>query len=174
MSLLKKFTVKGEERRMKKLLPVLTTLLLITALGGCVMNKYSDDLFTDEVWIAQEGDTYSYIRGDIEVKSLELTLDFTGFYGKHTVWVIEAGEESLLMARINLADTLRGLYKICLVTPGKQVIPLISEPGDHTLTIPLAPGRQVITLVGYQASGDMTMQLIPPSDIVAVTIRPLY
>lgn len=159
---------------MKKLLPVLTILLLITALVGCVMNKYSDDLFTDEVWIAREGDTYSYIRGSIELKPLELSLDFTGFYGKHTVWIIEAEEDSLLMARISLADTLRGLYKVCLVTPGKQVIPLITEPGDHTLNIPLTPGKQAITLVGYQASGEISIQLSPPSDIVAVTIRPLY
>jgi len=158
---------------MKTSKAITLTVILITALGGCVMNKYDADLFTDPAWIAREGDTYSYIRGHIERKPLELTLDFTGFYGKHTVWMVEAGETSFLTARINLEDNLKGLYKVCLITPDKQVLTLISEPGNYHLTIPLAPGKQFITLVGYQASGDLLMELGPPEGIETVTIRPI-
>ncbi|MGD9939542.1 MAG: hypothetical protein AB7T74_07055 [Clostridia bacterium] len=148
---------------------------LMMILGACTDLSYDPALFSDDEWIAKEGDTYSYVKrskqfsGDGQSRGLELA--FSGFYGKHSVWMIDAATDAALIVEIDIAAGLKGQYKVCLVDPGRQVRILADRPGTLQQEIQLVSGRYYVVLVGMDASGSLAMSLETLVDEDSVVIR---
>jgi hypothetical protein len=159
-----------------KVFPIPALVLgLMVILGGCNGLSYDPALFSDDGWIAEEGDTYSYVKrsmqfsGDGQSRGLELV--FSGFYGKHSVWMIDAAADATLSAEIDIADGLKGQYKVCLVDPDKQVRILAGPPCTLQPEIQLVPGRYYVVLVGMDASGILAMSLATTAGADSVVIK---
>ncbi|GAB1484897.1 hypothetical protein MASR2M78_37150 [Treponema sp.] len=156
----------------------LALLFLCLLLGACKGLSYDPSLYTDDLWIAKEGDTYSYLRRSTTHTGTELVLTFNGFYGKHTVWMIESEGNTVLKSDIEIAPTLRGQYKVCLVNPEKQVTVLAAGAGKLQGEVPLKAGKQYIVLVGLEASGAINVGLSLATDAgrgaAGVSIKSIY
>jgi hypothetical protein len=148
---------------------------LVVFLGACNGLSYDPALFSDDEWIAKEGDTYSYVKrsmqfsGDGQSRGLELAL--SGFYGKHTVWMVDVAATATLAVETDIANGLKGQYKVCLVDPNSQVSILADRTGTQQHGIQLVPGRYYVVLVGMDASGSLAMSLATTASTDSVSIR---
>lgn len=153
-------------------LPGLVVFLL---LGACNGLSYDPALFSDDQWISQEGDTYSYVQRSMQHsgtgQTRGLALAFSGFYGKHSVWMIDAAADAMLTVETDIAAGLRGQYKVCLVDPDRQVRILSDRSGTQQHEIQLEPGRYYVVLVGMDASGSLAMSLATTAGADSVSIK---
>ena len=153
-------------------LPVLAVFLL---LGACNGLSYDPALFSDNEWISQEGDTYSYVRRSMqhsgEGQIRELVISFSGFHGKHSVWMIDAASDTTMTVTTELASGLKGQYKVCLVDPDRQVRILADRSGTQQHEIQLEHGRYYVLLVGMDASGTLAMRLATTANADSISIK---
>lgn len=157
-----------------RFLGVLWILMMVAGLSGCTHFNYDIDLYSDEEWIAGEGDTYSYVRRTMEITSGDLDLSFSGFYGKHTVWRIDASIDGVLPVDILIQGDLNGLYKICLISPDKEVTVAAQGAGSFYRNLPVSPGRQYITLVGHNASGKVVVRLGTDEILEGINVQEIF
>jgi hypothetical protein len=153
----------------------LLVLALLVLLGACNGISYDPALFSDDEWIAREGDTYSYVKRSMQFsvggQARGLELSFSGFHGKHSVWMIDAAADTMVTAETVIAAGLKGQYKVCLVDPDKQVRILADRPGTLAHEIQLVPGRHYVVLVGMDASGALAMSLAATAGSDSVSIK---
>jgi hypothetical protein len=167
-------STKPARRRSKPAswLPVLAVFLLLEACNGLA---YDPALFSDDQWISREGDTYSYVQRSMqhsgEGQIRDLGMSFSGFHGKHSVWMVDAAAETMLTAETCITTGLRGQYKVCLVDPDRQVRILADRVGTQQHEIQLEPGRYYVVLVGMDASGTLAMSLAITAGADSVSIK---
>jgi hypothetical protein len=135
-------------------LPALFIALLAL---GCSSISFDSALFSDEAWIAANGDSYSYIRSAQVADTEKAELSFSGFYGKHTVWALESEGSAELTLDLDLSAGLRGRFKVCFVAADKRVLTLESKAGTSRHAITLSAGKHSIVLVGDAAYGSVTL-----------------
>jgi hypothetical protein len=157
-------------------LPLVGMLLL---LGACRGLAYDPALFSDDAWIATNGDTYSYVRCSVQhtnqdsgqVQTQGLAIAFSGFYGKHSVWMIDTAVDAMVTADVDIAPGLVGQYKVCLVDTHRQVSILSSGAGKLSQDIQLGTGRYYVVLVGMDASGALSMSLSTTAGPDSISIK---
>ena len=150
-------------------------LFVVLLLGACNGLSYDPALFSDDQWISQEGDTYSYVQRSMqhsgEGQIRDLGISFSGFHGKHSVWMIDAATDTTMTVATELASGLKGQYKVCLVDPDRQVRILADRSGTQQHEIQLEPGRYYVVLVGMDASGALAMSLATTAGADSVSIK---
>jgi len=160
---------------MKTRITLVLSLVLIMVLGACNGLSYDPALFMDDEWISKEGDTYSYVWRSMQPAGQELSqsldIAFSGFHGKHSVWMIESAVDTIMTVEIAIASGLKGQYKVCLVYPDRQVNVLAFKAGTQRQEVLLVPGRHYVVLVGLEASGVLAMQLDAAAGAGSVSIR---
>lgn len=134
-------------------------VVILTA--ACSSIDYDRELYDDEEWLVQEGDTFTYSTQIITHAPGELQLGFTGFYGKHSVYRIDAAETTRASVDIIIGDNLQGLYKVCLLSPGKTLTLLAEGAGSFSHDIPFSAGKHYILLVGHKARGRVSVSIRP-------------
>jgi hypothetical protein len=145
--------------RMRIIHIALLALLVALLTLGCSSISFDSALFSDDAWIAANGDSYSYIRSVQAADAESATLSFSGFYGKHSVWAFEAEGEAELALDLDLSAGLRGRFKVCFVTADKQVFMLESKPGLSSHILTLSAGKHYIVLVGDAAYGSARLRI---------------
>jgi len=141
----------------RRALLVAPLFVFVLLTSGCNYPLFDSTLFSDDAWIASDGDSYRYYRLTQTADSTRAQLSFSGFYGKHSVWSIEATGETTIMLDLDISADLRGRYKVCFVAADKQVLSLESQPGRSSHALELAAGKHYIVLVGDAASGSITL-----------------
>lgn len=136
-------------------------LLVALLTLACSSISFDSALFSDDAWIAANGDSYSYIRSARAADTETAELRFTGFYGKHTVWAFESEGEAEILLDIDLTEGLRGRFKVCFVAADKQVLTLETKAGSSRHALTLSEGTHHIVLVGDAAYGSATLRITP-------------
>lgn len=138
-------------------LAVLVLMLLV--LSGC---RYSDpyrlSFYDDNARIAQQGDSYTFSDRLGRTVANELSLTFTSFTGKQTIWVIPAGQDLSMELDLNNEIT-GGRFKVCLIDPNHQVSAISEGSQTGTINLNIPKGENVLTIVGSRASGTVAMTL---------------
>jgi len=120
---------------MKKLNRVFGALppLFVALLGfACNSITFDSALYSDDAWIARNGDSFSYISKTQSSNTEEATVNFKGFYGKHSVWSFEADSSCELALDLILSSDLTGRYKVCFIAADGQVMALENSPGSSS------------------------------------------
>lgn len=146
---------------------LLFTLLLplLLAIAGC--SSVSDEqkrIYDDNSRIARQGDTYFFKSrvGNSDNRGMAIT--FSEFNGKQTVWTLQSGSSTTvdLAADANIAG---GRFKVCLVSPSREVTPIFegSHKGPVKLTVPA--GKSEVVLVGQSARGELAIAWGAPEGV---------
>lgn len=146
-------------------------LAVAMAVCSCVFPEHDPELFNDDGWIAREGDTYSYVHRTMRGSGSGLELAFSGFYGKHSLWSIESSSEASISVATTVGGGLRGLFKVCLISPDKTVRVLATGAGSSSQAIELQDGTSGIAVIGYGATGTASIRLDRGQSSAAVVIR---
>jgi hypothetical protein len=138
----------------------LTALLVALLALGCSSISFDSALFSDDAWIAANGDSYSYIKSAQAADAETAKLGFSGFYGKHTVWAFESDGEAEIALDLDLSAGLKGRFKVCFVGADKRVLTLESKAGLSRHALTLSAGIQYIVVVGDAAYGCATLRIV--------------
>lgn len=71
---------------------ILYVVLLLTITGCSQIRSYQNSIYNDDVKIANQGDNYTFKDRIGSAITNNLSLTFSGFYGKQTIWGIDAKE----------------------------------------------------------------------------------
>ena len=108
--------------------------------------------------IAQSGDRYSYNFREGESHSEGTELGFKQFTGKHTLWTVDAPENSQLTLDLDLGID-NGKCKLVHVMPGGDVVKLAdAKSGAGVITVELPEGENTIKLIGKKAYGNLKVE----------------
>ncbi|MEQ8201395.1 MAG: hypothetical protein ABRQ24_08265 [Syntrophomonadaceae bacterium] len=145
-------------------------VLMMLAFYGCRFTApYQLSIYNDDAKIAQPGDSYSFNQRVGRTVANQLSLQFSGFTGKRTIWSIAAGQDCVLELDLNNEIT-TGDFKVCLIDPGRK-ISIISEGSQAGLiSVNVPRGDNELTIVGSEAAGkiDMTLRYNVKASIIPV------
>lgn len=139
-------------------------MVLIIALG--ILLVYSiprltgsqDRIYDDDARITKQADSYSFSERVGRTIGNHLSVSFADFTGKQTIWLIAAGQDSVLELDMK-NDINKGKFKVCLIDPSRKV-KIISE-GSHSgiANLEVSSGENVLVIVGSGAAGKIDMTL---------------
>ena len=134
--------------------------MAVGELSGCAMlDNHEPSPYDDAGWIAAQGDTYSFRQVIITHTATTWNMSFKGFQGKRTFWRVEAASPSRVGLEIEIAEGLRGAFKVCLVAPDGTVSELAADVGTTRTTISLqTPGTYLFIALGNGASGKFSIR----------------
>jgi len=142
-----------------KNLTLLCIALLFTSIFfGCGPDADKRDIYDNDMYIAQEGDNFSFYNRVGEEDEKHIDIKFNGFYGAQTIWAIQTEENS----DINLSfDSIikSGDFKVVLITPEQELISITEQDNNGTFKINVSPGKYKIKIVGKNASGNLRIDL---------------
>lgn len=146
------------------------TLVFVSSCSGA--GTYQRSIYDDAAKIAATGDSYTYNSKTGSVQSDRLSYEIKGFYGKETVWEIDADEKCEIDLNVS-ADIKSGKFKLCLVGSDNAVATIFEGSQDEVCTITLTAGKNRIIMVGSKAGCSVSVQL--PADIAdkPVTVKPI-
>ncbi len=144
------------------------------ALMACSSISFDSTLFSDNAWIARESDSYRYTRRTQTGGATEAEICFSGFYGKHSVWLIESLGRAELGLYIDIAAGLDGRYKVCFVGADGEVIELENTAGSSNHSLAMSHGKQYIVVVGDAAYGSVALRLLEGQEPRSYDIRVLF
>ncbi|MHB1150704.1 MAG: hypothetical protein ACYC00_00155 [Eubacteriales bacterium] len=140
--------------------PALLCIVFIftSCLLGCGIDADKKDIYDNDIYIAQEGDIFSFYNRVGEEDEKQIDIKYSGFYGAQTIWVIQTEENS----EINLSFhsiVKSGKFKIVLITPEQDLISITEQDNNGTFKINVAPGKYKIKIIGKNASGNLQIGL---------------
>ena len=146
-------------------------ILALLFLASCTrVGDNQKRVYDDEEMIAAEGDSYTYSKRLGSVRISQLSIDFSGFSGKETVWEVTAQEETSCSLDVS-ADITKGKFKLCLVSETGAVTTIFENDQAGVLSVSLPPGANRLILVGYGADGRVNVMIQPDSDNRAIDVK---
>ncbi|HAO61966.1 MAG TPA: hypothetical protein DCQ90_08720 [Erysipelotrichaceae bacterium] len=134
-------------------------ILLIGLVSGCSqLNSYQAGIYDDDAKIANQGDSYTFANRLGSIKETSLHLEFGGFYGKQTVWTIEANEKGIVWLDVEIKLD-GGRFKICLVDANREVTVIAENETDEVIQVEVPQGKNYLVLVGKNAKGNARISL---------------
>lgn len=146
----------------RKHLIVAVLFIIISLLAGCggITNKQKN-IYNKDKQIAEEGDTYSYLKRISSKDSIDINqiyLEFDRFYGTDTLWSIDSSENCKV--EINYAaEVKKGEFKAVLITPEKEVLNIFEGSDEGTKTMELNEGKYTLKIVGKEAKGKIDVSI---------------
>lgn len=135
---------------------IITVVLLFLITGCSDVNSYQKSIFTDEAKISKQGDSYTFISRTGKMDENTLSLTFKGFYGKQTIWEVNADEDSVV--DLNITTIVNGgKFKICLINSIKEVFIISEDTQKENVVLNVPKGKYHISIVGSNAKGDVDM-----------------
>lgn len=139
-------------------------MVLIVALGILLiysiprLNGSKEYIYDNDARIIQPADSYSFSERMGRTIGNQLSVSFADFTGKQTIWMIAAGQDSVLELNM-MNDIKKGKFKVCLIDPSRKV-KIISE-GSHSgiANLEVRSGENVLVIVGSGAAGEIDMTL---------------
>lgn len=144
---------------MKNCVRLLFCISFILIIAGCSqMNSYQSSLYNDNSKIASQGDSYTFRDRIGSTRSDNLSLTFSGFYGKQTIWRMDAIEIGSI--NLDVRTILKGgKFKICLVNTNKEVSVIAEGQNSKNVSISIPTGRSALVIIGNNADGEVNISL---------------
>lgn len=117
--------------------------------------------------LADESDSYTFrecITQNPDHKSLDL--DFKGFTGSYTVWLVQASQPGQIRLKYD-ANVASGRFKIIMLSPEREVVTIVESPRQGSRPLQLQQGEYRIKIVGDQAEGSIKASLVLGQGITA-------
>ncbi|OWR31158.1 hypothetical protein CDO73_08460 [Saccharibacillus sp. O23] len=144
-------------KRKTVLLGLVATVLLIALTGCSTVRETMAQLriYGSNERIAESGDSYTYKSREGTSDAGGAALDFRQFTGKHTLWTVNASEDSTVTLDLDLGVQ-NGKCKVVHVLPSGEVVKLADEKlAADSVTLDLPAGQNAIKLVGKKAYGSL-------------------
>ena len=138
----------------KKLIGLLTLILLVTVLSG-YLSSLSNSVYDNDQKMIQVDDRYTAVKKTGGVEDRGAFYDYEDFNGVDTVFTIQGNQTVSITVYKNVSE---GRLKVVLVDPYENVREL-----DETTVFSGIPGNYKVKIVGDHASGLVSI------DIEAVT-----
>ncbi|MHC1734727.1 MAG: hypothetical protein AB9921_03555 [Erysipelotrichaceae bacterium] len=144
---------------MKSRIKIILLILLIGFVSGCSqLNSYQAGIYDDDAKIANQGDSYTFGNRLGSIKETSLHLEFSGFYGKQTVWTIEANENGIVRLDVEIAlDS--GKFKLCRVDADHRVDVIAEGEIDKVIQAEVTRGKNTFVIVGKNAKGEIDVKI---------------
>lgn len=139
----------------KIIIATIIVLLLLTSVG-CV-SDYQKSIYDNDDLIIKQGDTFSYRKRVMSQLNDDISMSFSAFYGKDTLYDIKVSEQSVLTIELELKVE-SGLLKLCLVLEDDTIIVIASNSYKDTLTYNIPSERNRLILVGNEAKGSINIK----------------
>jgi hypothetical protein len=148
---------------MKSRIKIIVLILLVGLVSGCSqLNSYQAGIYDDDAKIANQGDSYTFGNRLGSIKETSLHLEFSGFYGKQTVWTIEANENGIVWLDVEIAlDS--GKFKLCRVDADHRVDVIAEGEIDKVIQAEVTRGKNTFVIVGKNAKGEVEIGILNPS-----------
>lgn len=155
---------------MKRNIRILLSILLALVLTGCSrIHDYQNSLYGDDAKIASQGDSYTFRERLGSVKGNTLDLTFSGFYGKQSIWKIDAVEDGSIDLDIKITMK-SGKFKLCLVDSKNNVSVITEGAGIKKLPVAILKGRSYLVVVGNNTSGVVNASVINTGSAVVQAV----
>jgi len=155
---------------MKRNIRIASCILLVLALAGCSrIHAYQKSMYDDNAKIASQGDSYTFRDRIGSVKENILSLTFSGFYGKQSIWRVDAEEDGSVDADIKITMK-SGKFKLCLIDNENKVSVITEGVGINKLSVPIKKGRNYLVIVGNNAAGEVRASLQATDGIVVQAV----
>lgn len=144
-------------KRKTVLLGLVGMVLLIVLTGCSTVRETMAQLriYGSNEQIAENGDNYTYKTREGIADASGAALDFRQFTGKHTLWTVNASEDSTVTLNLDLGVK-NGKCKVVHVLPSGEVVKLADgKLAGDSVTLDLPAGQNVIKLVGKKAYGSL-------------------
>ncbi|MDU4698268.1 MULTISPECIES: hypothetical protein [Paenibacillus] len=144
---------------LRLLLGVLCAGLLISVLSGCSMaSERQKQLYDNEAELAQEGDTFTYVKRASAINNAVTTISFSTFYGMETIWYIHASAEGKVTF-LHQQEIDSGRFKMVAIAPDSQVTTLAEGSSEGQMELKVNPGTYRIKFVGNDAKGRVKTEI---------------
>jgi|PlaIllAssembly_1097288.scaffolds.fasta_scaffold146281_2 hypothetical protein len=135
---------------------LLAVLLVLVSTGCSGVSTYQKSIYSDDTKISNSADSYYFGDRIGGIQDNKLSLTFGSFYGKQTIWTLQAEQKSTINLDLEISVE-QGQFKVCSVNPDKQVS-VISEGADNrNVSFDLPEGKSFIVIVGNNANGRINM-----------------
>lgn len=134
-------------------------LLMVIVLLGCSnINSSQKNMYENIDKILSQGDSYTYKERIVNLNKNSLLLEFSGFYGKETIWEFE-GEDGDTIDFTFKCSLAKEQFKVYLVYPDNEVDILLEGESEGDVTLELKEGSNRIIIVGTNAKGSLNMTI---------------
>ncbi|AHV97018.1 hypothetical protein [Paenibacillus sabinae] len=135
--------------------------------GGKDLTYDKEQMYNNNAAIVQEGDQYSYFLRKGSTTSRIADIEFKGFSGTDTIWILNVKKKADI--RIDYSLTVgKGEFKVVLVTPSEQASTIAEGSGNGVSMVTLDKGKNRIKFVGKHTAGKVEMHL-QAGDAVNIT-----
>jgi len=154
----------------KRNIRILLSLILVLVLAGCArIHAYQKSMYGDNSKIANQGDSYTFRDRIGSVKENNLSLTFNGFYGKQSIWRLDAVEDGSVDLDIKITMK-TGMFKLCLINNENKVSLIAEGLSINKLSVPIKKGRSYLVIVGNNADGEVRASLQATDGIVVLAV----
>ncbi|GIP49688.1 hypothetical protein D3C76_215650 [compost metagenome] len=141
------------------LLGLLCAVMLLAILGGCSLaTERQKQLYDDEAELAQEGDTFTYVKRVGDTSNESNTVSFSSFYGMETIWFIHASAKGKVNF-IHQQEIDGGRFKLVAIGPDREVTTLAEGTSEGKMELKVSPGTYRIKFVGNNAKGRVKTEI---------------
>jgi hypothetical protein len=148
--------LRCKKRQIGAILLILLSFYFLTGCGA--VSSEQRKIYGDDELIAREGDTYTFSTRLGEVEASEANLEFAGFFGMQTMWIMETQKDTEINIHYSL-DISSGKVKLVLINPQGTVTTITEQEASDNLSIPLQKGKYRVKLVGSNAKGNIHVSL---------------
>lgn len=152
--IIKSLVTGGMELKLNRGIILLLCLLFITSLvSACGISDKQKGMYNDNGKIAQDGDSFSYVnRTGADDPNDKININYYGFYGTDTIWVIESKENGEVTFQYD-STVKSGDFKAVLISPKKEIEDILTGNEKGSKTIKLKDGKYLFKIVGRAAKG---------------------
>lgn len=155
-------------KHQKKILLLILVSFWLLILNACSSaGAYQQSVYDDDQKISAQGDSYTFVNRIGESDETEISLTFSGFSGKQTLWEVDADEDGTISMAADI--TIKGgRFKLCLIDSDNHVTAIANDSTSGELSVPVVKGVSRIALVGDGAKGEIKISL---SENEGITIQ---
>ncbi|WP_178023947.1 hypothetical protein [uncultured Paenibacillus sp.] len=141
------------------ILGFLCAVALLGILSGCSLaTERQKQLYDDESELAQEGDTFTYVKRVGVTNNESSSVSFSSFYGMETIWIIHVSAKGQVTF-LNKQEIDGGRFKLVAIGPGRQVTTLAEGNSEGKMEMKVGPGTYRIKFVGNNAKGKVKTEI---------------
>lgn len=141
------------------LLGILSAVALLAVLGGCSLaTERQKQLYDNESELAQEGDTFTYVKRVSSTNNESSTFSFSSFYGMETIWTIHVSAKGQVTF-LHRQEIDGGRFKLVAIGPDDQVTTLAEGNSEGKMELKVRPGTYRIRFVGNNAKGRVQTEI---------------
>jgi hypothetical protein len=142
-------------KKLKHTLILLSCLLFLILVGCSSTRDYQKSIYSDDLKIAKEADSYSYLKRAGSSKDNSITLTFKRFDGSDTIWIIDSKKSGSIKIDFDAKIT-KGSFKAVIITPDKKVSNIFENTASGSKDIQVLEGKNRLKFIGNNSTGEVS------------------